>query len=176
MAEVKFPLPSVWVDLALETVHISPPVLKLELTPAQKRERFVALADLSGYFGKKKAVQPAEGEPAAGAEAPKEGPEEDAVRKEEASREMDVFFDRFTEIVMSHVVGWDLTLRGEPISCTKEEKAKWLEPLLWDSAKLLPEKEREEEAEEDDVKKAKPRWLWLLLIEFISTPRNFLKN
>ena len=147
MTEVKFPKPSAWFAFRLETDLIDPPELQLELTPAGKKERLSTTLGMSKYFK-------------AGATEP-------------IPEEMMPALEQLAPLAMRHVVGWDLTIGGAPIPCTDEEKAKWLEPLLWEDAEVVggdPMVEAETPAEQ------KARWLWARIIEVISSKGNFLKN
>lgn len=147
MAEVRFPKPSAWATFRLKTDLIDPPELKLELTRASKKERLSVLMGIGDYL-----------EPKTGGPLPEE---------------IMAMMERFVPVAMRHVTGWDLTLNGAPIPCTDEEKAKWLDPLLWEDAELLEDEPADESGEEPA--KTAP-WLWAKIIEFISERENFLKN
>lgn len=148
MTEVRFPKPSVLVKFKLETDLIDPPELTLELTPASKKERFSVLMGIGEHF-----------------------------KPDTAPEDIMPAVDRLIPVAMRHVTSWDLTLNGAPIPCTDEEKAKWLEPLLWEDAELIQE-DPVEAGNQADKTAAEGRgpWLWAKITAFISEKRNFLKN
>jgi hypothetical protein len=153
MAELKFPKASVIRTFTLQTELIDPPVVRLELTPASGKDK---LRQTLGWVGNIK-----------------DGEEVKKLPPEALLKFIDTF-DGLILIVSKHVIGWDLTVGGEPIPCTDEEKAKWLEPLLWETVE--PESPAPGFDPGDDEEKKPDTWLWSTIFEVISDRGNFLKN
>jgi len=153
MAELKFPKASVIRTFTLKTDLIDPPILRLELTPASGKDKYKNILLLAGSV--------------------KDGEDVKKMSPEAQLRLIDAF-EGLVPIVSKHVIGWDLTVGGEPIPCTDEEKAKWLDPLLWE----MVEPARPEATFDpgDDEEKGADTWLWSAIMEIISDQGNFLKN
>jgi hypothetical protein len=152
MAELKFPKASVFRAFKLQTELIDPPVITLELTPAGGKERLKQALGWAEKFKGKEDIK--------------------KLSPRERIELLDVFED-IIPIVSRHIIGWDLTISGAPIPCTDEEKAKWLEPLLWEMVE--PEATVGGFDSGDDEEKT-GGWLWSAIMEIISDRRNFLKN
>ncbi|MHB8053674.1 MAG: hypothetical protein ACYDH3_00255 [Candidatus Aminicenantales bacterium] len=142
MAELKFQKATVYKTFKLRTDFIEPPVVTLELTPANGADRQRLAIIRSGFS--------------------------DDLAKTQGD------FEKCVPIIMRHVVGWDLTIKGEAIPCTDENKRAWLEDLLWEiveneaaPAEMVPDDEAPIEAE---------TWLWARIMGFIGNRENFLKN
>ena len=150
MAELKFPKASVIRTFILQTELIDPPVVRLELTPAGGKEKYRQALQWAGHIKS----------------------EEDIKRVPPG--ELLELFEGLIPIIVRHVIGWDLTINGEAVPCTEEEKAKWLEPLLWE----MVEPARAEGTFDpgDDEEKMVATWLWSVIMEIISDRGNFLKN
>ena len=153
MAELKFPKASIIRSFTLQTELIDPPVVKLELTPASGKDKYKNILLLAGSL--------------------RDGEDVKKMSPEAHLRLIDAF-ESIIPIVSKHVIGWDLTTGGKPIPCTDAEKAKWLEPLLWE----MVEPARPEATFDpgDDEEKAAGTWLWSVIMETISDWRSFLKN
>lgn len=151
MAELKFPKASTIRTFTLRTDLIDPPVIKLELTPAGGKDKLKHALGWAGNVGEDvKKMTP------------------------EGLRGLIDAFEDVILIVSKHVIGWDLTLDRQPIPCTDEEKAKWLEPLLWEMVEPAPAEATFDPG--DDVKEKPDTWLWAAIMEIISDRGSFSKN
>lgn len=155
MPELKFPKASVIRIFTLQTELIDPPIIRLELTPAGSKEK------LKQALGWKKYIKDRE--------------DVEKLSSEELIGLIDAF-DDLLPIITKHIIGWDLTMGGEPILCSDEEKAKWFEPLLWEM--VIPEVSMAgfDPGDDDDEKKAPDTWLWSAIMKIISNRENFIKN
>ena len=153
MAELKFPKASIIRTFTLKTELIDPPVVRLELTPASGKDKYKNILLLGGSV--------------------KDGEDVKKMSPEAHLRLIDAF-EGLIPVVSKHVIGWDLTVGGESIPCTDEEKAKWLEPLLWEMVE--PAQPEATFDPGDGEKKGTDTWLWLAIMGIISDRGSFLKN
>jgi len=146
--EIRFPKPAVWATFELDTLYIDPPVVKLKIMP------------LTGEAQLRRAI-----------EMKKIYPDITAEKKGDLLDEktIDKFIDRLPEavkrnipIVVNQVIGWDLTDKGASITCSENNKKKYLIPLLWETVKSKDPKNR--------------NYLVRAIIDFASDLRNFTKN
>lgn len=163
MAELKFPAASIWREFHLETELIDPPVIKLQLKPMFRKDKVRGalpfIADLN-----------------------KEGVNENDIKA------LWPIFEQFVPVIMRQVTGWDLTLNGEQIPCNDENKAEWLEPLMWEMVKGEPDDSETEATEggfdpgdedaEDKEADLPPgfRFLWTIILKTLTDRKAFLKN
>jgi len=163
MAELKFPSPSTWEEFELDTKLIDPPVIKLNLRPLFRKgqlEGFIAFAGIPGIEGL-------------------------LAGKGNVSEAWPIF-EKIVPVIMRHVIGWDLTLFGEPIPCTEENKVTWLEPLMWEAVKKRIEPVEavqvvgfdpgKDDAEAGAAKEENIQFLWAELLTIIRDHENFRKN
>lgn len=145
--EVNFPKPAVWKEFELRTQYISPPIIKLKIMP------------LTGEAQLRRAIQ-----------MKKIYPEITDKTDLLDEKKIDTFIERLPDavkgnipIVMKQVIGWDLTEKGAPLTCSDNNKKKYLVPLLWENVKAKKKKEKEV-------------YLVRAIIDFASDLRNFTKN
>jgi len=73
-----------------------------------------------------------------------------------------------TEALIDTVLGWDITLDGQPIECNEANRREWLPYLL--GLKVIREDEgQRDKFSLDDI-------LGMALLYFAGDPENFLKN
>ena len=74
------------------------------------------------------------------------------------------------DFILDFIIGWDLMIKDKLIPCTKENKIKYLDELLWEDVKQ--EKAGEEEKKDDDLFPL----LGMEIVKFCSDTKNFIKN
>ena len=88
--------------------------------------------------------------------------------------------DTIVPIIMSRVIGWDLTRGGNPIPCIKAEKETCLRRLIWENMKESPEASVEvdtcDPGEEEPEKPPRVVYLWLKLWKLLWAKGTALKN
>jgi hypothetical protein len=165
MGELKFPSPSVWEEFELDTDIIDPPIVRLQLRPLFRKGQLEGFLAFAGV------------------------PSIDKLKLDKADvSEFWPVFEKIIPIIMQHVIGWDLTLNGEPIPCTEEEKMKpWFkDALMWEEVKRRIEPAEaalptgfdpgQEEPADASKKKSDSQFLWINLLTIIRDHENFRKN
>jgi len=165
MGELKFASPSIWEGFELETDIIDPPIVRLQLRPLFRKgqlEGFLAFAGVPSV-------------------------EKLKLEKTDVSEFWPVF-EKIVPVIMQHVIGWDLTLGGQPIPCTEEEKMKpWFrDALMWEEVKRRIEPAEaappagfdpgEEEPVDASKKTPDLQFLWIEVLTIIRNHENFRKN
>jgi hypothetical protein len=146
MPEIRLPKPEVEKEFELESALISPPKIKLKLKPLSNEASFKRVLQMKKLFPRLKESDVEKGSV----------PDQFVERLPEALKTNIPF-------VLNHVVGWDLTLPGgKSLPCTKQNKATYLVPLLWETAK--------------GNTKNRSRFFMGEILDFISDMRNFTKN
>ncbi len=144
--------PTVFVDYELRTRLLNPPTLRLEVRPFANKERL--------DFGREMLAD-----------------ERDEAKM--TREEIWTAFEKFVPVVMERIVGWDLTIKGEPIKCDAAAKETYLRPLLWES--VVAEKKAEPVGydpgdPEEEAKKPGLDFLWAKVLKVIGDKESVLKN
>ena len=156
MPEITIPKASVWMEYELDTQLITPPKIKLKLKPLMKKDKIT----LSVFVSKLAKAKDAD-----------ESTEKEGDFKISPEEIVD-FLQANMDFVLDFIIGWDLEKDKKLIPISKENKRKWLEPLLWEDMK----REDEEEKTENDKKEKGFLFLGIEIVEFCSNMKNFTKN